>query len=90
MCSSPSPRSSVAATFPDWLPPRTMLGAPMTICWPCSTAALAAGTVVGNSAMRAPRATDSATCSGVASSWAARGMPRSVAKPAIARRWPSE
>ena len=50
-------------TLPDWLPPRTMLEAPMTMRWPCLLAALAASTVVGNSEMCTPSATDSATWS---------------------------
>ncbi len=63
-----------------------MFGAPMTISCPCSRAARAATSVVGNSEMRTPSAADSSTCATVASSWAASVTPRAVASSAMAMR----
>ena len=54
MSSSPASARSRADALPECEPPRTTLGAPITVAMPASREAAAASWVVGNSAMRTP------------------------------------
>ena len=86
----PASARSRAATLPEWEPPRTIFGAPISTCSPARREAVAASAVVGNSATVTPCSTASATWSSVASSWLARTMPRCAAhlgqRPAVVAR----
>ena len=62
--------SSAADTLPLWLRPRSTFGAPQTVRSPESLAALAAATVVGNSAIDAFHVSASSMSSGVVGSCA--------------------
>ena len=63
-------------TLPEWLPPRTMFGAPAITSTPSRFAACAASIATGNSLMRMPSAAFRATSSASSSSWLASGRSR--------------